>query len=86
VFASIIVLLLVTLGVAFGGVRLPAPVWARLIVTLIAGAIPFCALGPARTPSSRTAAAIRGGRDPACSILNRLPDSQTVVSKALPAG
>ena len=44
-FASIIVILLSVVGVAFGGVQLPAGAWIRLIVTLIAGAVPFCALG-----------------------------------------
>jgi ABC-2 type transport system permease protein len=45
VFASIIVLLLSFLGAMFGGVRLPGLVWARLFITLILGAVPFCALG-----------------------------------------
>ena len=45
IFAAIIVAALSILGVAFGGVRLPAAVWAQLWAILIAGAIPFCALG-----------------------------------------
>jgi ABC-2 type transport system permease protein len=44
-FAAIVVMLLSVLGVGFGGVRLPAPAWARLWTTLILGAVPFCALG-----------------------------------------
>ncbi len=44
-FAAIIVLLLALMGVLLGGVRLPAAVWARLGGILVAGAIPFCALG-----------------------------------------
>jgi ABC-2 type transport system permease protein len=45
IFAAVIVAALSILGVAFGGVRLPATVWAQLWAILIAGAIPFCALG-----------------------------------------
>jgi ABC-2 type transport system permease protein len=45
VFSAAIVVLLAGLGIAFGGVRLPAAAWARLALTLIAGGIPFCALG-----------------------------------------
>ena len=44
-FACVIALLLSFLGVMFGGVRLPALVWTRLFLTLIVGAVPFCALG-----------------------------------------
>ncbi len=44
-FATIIVALLFTLGFIFGGVRMAAPQWILLAVTLIAGALPFCALG-----------------------------------------
>ena len=44
-FASIIVTLLALLAVRYGGVSLPAATWARLIVTLILGAIPFGAMG-----------------------------------------
>lgn len=44
-FASIIVMLLSLLAVRFGGVSLSGSTWARLIVTLILGAIPFGAMG-----------------------------------------
>ena len=44
-FSAIIVLLLAVLGTRFGGVSLPAATWARLIVTLVLGAIPFGAMG-----------------------------------------
>jgi ABC-2 type transport system permease protein len=45
VFSAIIVLLLVALGVAFGGVRF-APIEAvKLLGTLVGGAICFCAMG-----------------------------------------
>lgn len=45
VFSTAIVVLLSVLGVAFGGVRLSNGAWARLALTLIVGASPFCALG-----------------------------------------
>lgn len=45
IFGAVIVLLLSTIGVAFGGVRLAPMTWARLAVTLVIGAIPFCAMG-----------------------------------------
>ena len=45
IFSAIIVLLLVALGVAFGGVRF-APIEAlKLLGTLVGGAICFCAMG-----------------------------------------
>jgi ABC-2 type transport system permease protein len=44
-FGSVIVLLLSTIGVTFGGVHLPPATWTRLAVTLVFGAIPFCAIG-----------------------------------------
>jgi ABC-2 type transport system permease protein len=44
-FALIIVLLLFALGAIFGGVRLPLPEWVGLVVALVFGALPFCALG-----------------------------------------
>jgi len=44
-FGAIIILLLVGVGTALGGVRLPVSQLLALTVTLIAGAIPFCALG-----------------------------------------
>jgi ABC-2 type transport system permease protein len=44
-FGAAIVLLLSLLGYTLGGVRIDPPVWLGLAATLIAGAIPFCALG-----------------------------------------
>jgi ABC-2 type transport system permease protein len=44
-FATAIVLLLMTLGILAGGVRLPTSTLLALGGTLIAGTIPFCALG-----------------------------------------
>jgi ABC-2 type transport system permease protein len=44
-FGLVIVLLLTTLGVAFGGVRMSLATWGGLAGTPVAGAIPFCALG-----------------------------------------
>jgi ABC-2 type transport system permease protein len=45
VFSCAIVLVLSLLGVLFGGVRFTAGTWAVLSITLVAGALPFCALG-----------------------------------------
>jgi len=44
-FSTIDVLALMLLGVAFGGVQLPAATMAKLALTLIAGSLPFCAMG-----------------------------------------
>ena len=44
-FGAVIVLLLSATGVVFGGVRLPAAAWPRLLVTLLLGAVPFCTIG-----------------------------------------
>ena len=44
-FSAMIIVLLSTLGVVAGSVRLPAPAWMQLAFTLIAGAVPFGALG-----------------------------------------
>jgi ABC-2 type transport system permease protein len=44
-FSAIIVLLLMTLGVLFGGVHLAAREALRLLLTLVIGAICFCAMG-----------------------------------------
>jgi len=44
-FSTVIVLGLFALGGAFGGVALPTGRWLLLAVTLVAGAVPFCALG-----------------------------------------
>jgi ABC-2 type transport system permease protein len=44
-FSAILVLALFVLGFSFGGVRLPLAAWVELTGVLVAGAIPFCALG-----------------------------------------
>ncbi|HYM60967.1 MAG TPA: ABC transporter permease [Thermoanaerobaculia bacterium] len=44
-FGSVIVLGLFILGASFGGVRFAPAVWAQLFATLVAGTLPFCALG-----------------------------------------
>jgi ABC-2 type transport system permease protein len=45
IFSTIDVLALMTLGIVFGGVHLPAATLAKLALTLIAGSLPFCAMG-----------------------------------------
>ena len=45
VFSTIIVLALFTLGIAFGGVRMPVGSFARLLGILVAGSLPFSAMG-----------------------------------------
>jgi ABC-2 type transport system permease protein len=45
IFSSGVVLLLLALGIIFGGVRLPVAETAKLVGTLIAGSLPFCAMG-----------------------------------------
>lgn len=45
VFSTIVVLLLLLLGISFGGVQI-APIDAtKLVATLVAGSLPFCAMG-----------------------------------------
>jgi ABC-2 type transport system permease protein len=44
-FGAIDVLALMLMGFAFGGVHLPAFVSAKLLLTLVAGSLPFCAMG-----------------------------------------
>jgi ABC-2 type transport system permease protein len=44
-FSTIIVAGLATLGILFGGVHFAPAVWPLLFVTLVAGALPFCAFG-----------------------------------------
>ena len=45
IFSAAVVLLLLLLGVCFGGVRLSVPETAKLVSTLVAGSIPFSAMG-----------------------------------------
>ncbi len=45
VFSTVIVFALFTLGVAFGGVRMPVMEFARLLGTLVLGSLPFSAMG-----------------------------------------
>jgi ABC-2 type transport system permease protein len=45
IFCTIVVLALVAMGYAFGGVHLPAMITAKLALTLVAGSLPFCAMG-----------------------------------------
>ena len=45
VFSTVIMLLLLTVGILFGGVRLPVATAAKLIGILVAGSIPFSAMG-----------------------------------------
>src|SRR5258708_22522084 len=45
IFSAIVITLLFLLGVTFGGVHLPALNLAKLALTLIAGSLPFCAMG-----------------------------------------
>lgn len=45
IFSSIIETALIGLGVAFGGVHIAWTVAAKLVGTLVLGAVPFCALG-----------------------------------------
>src|SRR6266436_1401567 len=45
IFSTIVVSLLLILGISFGGVRLPLVQMAKLIGTLVAGSLPFSAMG-----------------------------------------
>lgn len=45
IFSSIIELALIGLGIAFGGVHLSFLSGLKLLATLVAGAVPFCAMG-----------------------------------------
>src|SRR6202522_45855 len=45
IFSAIVVALLLVLGIAFGGVRLPLAEMVKLLGTLVAGSLPFSALG-----------------------------------------
>lgn len=45
VFSAVIVLVLFALGIALGGVRMPPATFVRLLATLVAGSLPFSAMG-----------------------------------------
>jgi ABC-2 type transport system permease protein len=45
IFSAVIVLVLFTLGIALGGVRMPTGYFAKLLGTLVAGSLPFSAMG-----------------------------------------
>src|SRR5215470_10363859 len=45
IFSTVDVLALLALGIAFGGMHLAPLVATKLVLTLIAGALPFCAMG-----------------------------------------
>jgi len=45
VFSTVIMLLLLAVGITFGGVRLPVVTAAKLVGILVAGSIPFSAMG-----------------------------------------
>jgi ABC-2 type transport system permease protein len=45
VFSTVIMLLLLTVGITFGGVRMPVATAAKLVGILVAGSIPFSAMG-----------------------------------------
>ena len=45
IFSAIVVSLLLMLGISFGGVRMPLTETARLLGTLVAGSLPFSAMG-----------------------------------------
>jgi ABC-2 type transport system permease protein len=45
IFSAIVVSLLLVLGISFGGVRMPLAEMAKLLGTLVAGSLPFSAMG-----------------------------------------
>jgi ABC-2 type transport system permease protein len=45
IFSAIVVTLLMVLGISFGGVRMPFLDLGRLLATLVAGSLPFAAMG-----------------------------------------
>jgi len=45
IFSTIVVLLLVALGMAFGGAKMSPIMIIEFVLTLIAGSLPFCAIG-----------------------------------------
>ena len=58
--ATVDVVALMILGVAFGGVHLPALIALKLFGTLVAGSIPFCAAFQARILFREASAAADG--------------------------
>jgi ABC-2 type transport system permease protein len=44
-FSAIVVALLLVLGISFGGVQMPLAEMAKLLATLVAGSLPFSAMG-----------------------------------------
>lgn len=44
-FSTVVVLSLFALGITFGGVRMSAAAFAKLLATLVAGSLPFSAMG-----------------------------------------
>ena len=45
IFSTLDVIALMLMGIAFGGVHISAAIAAKLLGTLVAGSIPFCAMG-----------------------------------------
>lgn len=45
IFSTIVVLLLVALGLAFGGAKMSPKMIIEFVLTLVAGSLPFCAIG-----------------------------------------
>src|ERR1700691_3306649 len=45
IFSAVVVLLLLLLGITFGGVHMPVADAAKLLAILVAGSLPFCAMG-----------------------------------------
>lgn len=45
IFSTVDVLALMIMGYLFGGVHLPAAVATKMLLTLVAGSLPFCAMG-----------------------------------------
>jgi len=45
IFSAIVVVLLLILGITFGGVRLPVLDALKLVAVLVTGSLPFCAMG-----------------------------------------
>jgi ABC-2 type transport system permease protein len=45
IFSTMVVVLLLTLGFTFGGVHMPLLDAAKLVAILVAGSLPFCAMG-----------------------------------------